>query len=112
MLGQLVGKHIYTVDLLVDLRMNQQIVELREQSRKQALVERAEKIAKEGKVSKVGPNHWRVQSSGRSTPGLMYDVCFDTSMDMLTCSCPHFEYRLEYCKHIISVAMFVGGVTE
>jgi uncharacterized Zn finger protein len=90
--------------------MNQQMVELKEQTRKQEMLERAQKIVKEGKVTRVGPNHWRVQSSSDETPGLMYDCLFDTMLECLTCSCPHYTNRLEYCKHLIAVAtLFEGG---
>ena len=85
-----------------------ELKELKEQTRKQTILEKAQKIAEEGKVSKVESNHWRVQSSSDRTPGLMYDVLFDTTLDTLTCSCPHFEHRLEYCKHLIAVAIFFG----
>jgi hypothetical protein len=87
---------------------NNQIVELKEQTRKQAMLERAQQIVREGKVSKVGPNHWRVQSSDDRHPGLMYDCIFDTLLECLTCSCPHYEHKLEYCKHLIAVAIFFG----
>ncbi len=93
--------------------MNQIVIqnqELNKQNRKQAILERAQKIAEEGKGTKIGMNHWRVQSSSEKMPGFMYDITFDRTLEMLTCSCPHFEHRLEYCKHILSVALFEGGV--
>jgi SWIM zinc finger len=84
------------------------IQQLKEQTRKQIILEKAFKIAREGMVSKVGQNHWRVQSSSDKTPGLMYDVLFDTTLDTLTCSCPQFEHKLENCKHLIATAIFFG----
>ena len=87
--------------------MNQtkQIQELKEEIRKQVILDKAKKIAEEGKVTKVEANHWRVQSSDARYPGLMYDCVFDTSLDVLTCSCPHYQHRGEYCKHLLSVAI-------
>lgn len=85
-----------------------QIIELKEQTRKDVIAERAQKIVDEKIVSKAGPNHWRVQSSDPNHPGLMYDCFFDITLDILTCSCPHYQHRAEYCKHLLAVAMWVG----
>jgi hypothetical protein len=93
--------------------MNQiQIQELKEQTRNQAMLERAQKIVSDGKVKQLDGNHWLVNSSSEKTPGLMYSVLFDPTLDFLTCSYPHHEHRLEYCKHILAVALFFGKEPE
>jgi hypothetical protein len=55
--------------------------------------------------------HWIVTSSDRKTPHLTYDVKYDYSVDCvdcLTCKCPHYQLRSEYCEHCISVLLFEG----
>lgn len=89
-----------------------QIQELKEQTRKQALLERAQRIVDSSKVKQLDGNHWLVNSSNEKTPGLMYSVLFDSALDCLTCSCPHYEHRLEYCKHILAVALFFGKESD
>jgi hypothetical protein len=55
--------------------------------------------------------HWIVTSSNRKTPHVTYDVKFDYSVDCLTCICPHYQLRSEYCEHCISVLLFEEGAS-
>jgi SWIM zinc finger len=86
--------------------MNQ--LQIQEEKRKQTILEKAQEIAASGKVKKVGNNLWHVISSNEKTPGFVYDVMFDYTLVCFTCSCPHYQRRLEYCKHILACAFFEG----
>lgn len=91
--------------------LKREIQELNEQNRKASILERAKVIASQkNTIVRKMHNLWLVRSSNPKTPEIVYDVCFEYALDCFTCTCPHYEHTSEICKHIVSAALYEGGV--
>jgi hypothetical protein len=93
------------------IHMSIMIVELKEQTRKQRMLGKANFLMQNNKVRrstcKESRNVWMVSSY--STPKKWYVVKWNEELDCFTCGCKSFEFSEGLCLHIAACTLFEGG---